>query len=1125
MSSHFEETTIALWEQEDWSIFRNALPLHPLRIDITRLEGDTAYSLIGNLLDGKSFEITLEPPFPIAQELQSLYFESRVSERTRGSQPFGLGFPLFMAKGPKGETIAAPVFIWNLSLEPHPRHIGRWAIAWKPQQKLDFNRFLMAYWGGMAKTELPTLFEEALSTGRMDAKLLARLCNQAGEMLGLKNPSQSIAVSAAPAVEELGRILEQPQIYWSGVLGLYRPNQHLFIFPEAEPEENEKSGPSPAHTLGLLPLDPFQAAAMEKIFREKSTLVTGLPGTGRAHLSVHLLTNALSNGHRCLAVSPRLPALRSIQHRLEQLGLGRLSFLLRDTVQDLPLFAEILRASANAKEPEVNYPSGDYRLLSARAERLKRKLDNSYLSTRAFTFGHYNWTQAVGLYLRSIRKEGKELLATQLNAQDYEFSFSEYQKLKQAIASCRELLGEADVFRNPLNQLHQGIFLRMDKEEARTFIEKKSENLLSRALKLRQWYINRVNTYSELLSAHYEQYYQDLARRLALLSDRIGEYYGRFGEAFESSGLGGLKLKSVFSGNAKAVVEARQEVAAAYKKLQSDFNGNAYFEYVFPPADEGRSIPQVKTALKGFEEALARWRAGLRDLVQDEILRLNHKTVHPRLGFKGQALELEEGLAHLLDQVNESGLYHLPVSHKSLTIPKRQRFLDELIEQLEITRRALDSFDTFYDWQNNWLQLDEGARRLVKALVKGRPGNWEAAFESWFLDNCLSQGYKAVLPPEPENLRELAEAASAFKPLLPSHALLAWHGRKGETLRRLRRQSRVRYQLFSGKQQEQNPVVLKKQVRQSVEAVSTLMPALLATPQAAGECFAGTGFQFDYVIVEDASLLNPQEIRMLKALGRKSVFLGNALPEEHYYSPPAYEYLEEQGVATSTLYGCHHRFPGSLLQYEQEGERDLSLPEGPSILQFEQLDGRYDEQAEVNEEEALFIISILNKIEKTPQRTFPSVGIVCLTKGQRDMITAYLLHIKQRRSTGVEMIQQLERNGLSVLHLGELSGQRFDTLIISGAFGPVDLKGTMTGHLHRLHQQNMIEGVFSLMSTAEKRVQVVSSIPLSVLDELAANPEAREGYLLASYFKYIKAVGEQDRDTASGIVENLPEWM
>ena len=81
-----------------------------------------------------------DPPFPIAQELQSFILKARF-ERGRGNQPLGWG-SLVPGKDEQGETIAAP-FIWNLSIEPSPRHIGRQYHFQekKPFQPLSFNRF------------------------------------------------------------------------------------------------------------------------------------------------------------------------------------------------------------------------------------------------------------------------------------------------------------------------------------------------------------------------------------------------------------------------------------------------------------------------------------------------------------------------------------------------------------------------------------------------------------------------------------------------------------------------------------------------------------------------------------------------------------------------------------------------------------------------------------------------------------------------------------------------------------------------------------------------------------------------------------------------------------------------
>ena len=55
----------------------------------------------------------------------------------------------------------------------------------------------------------------------------------------------------------------------------------------------------------------------------------------------------------------------------------------------------------------------------------------------------------------------------------------------------------------------------------------------------------------------------------------------------------------------------------------------------------------------------------------------------------------------------------------------------------------------------------------------------------------------------------------------------------------------------------------------------------------------------------------------------------------------------------------------------------------------------------------------------------------------------------------------------------------------------------MTGHIHRLRQDHMLESLFTLMSTAEKQIHIVNSIPAEVLDELAGSPGG--GRLLAGY--------------------------
>ena len=170
-----------------------------------------------------------------------------------------------------------------------------------------------------------------------------------------------------------------------------------------------------------------------------------------------------------------------------------------------------------------------------------------------FCFWTFNWTETVGLYLKSIRKEGKNCWLPAQCTQDYGFLI---RNMNNSYLSRPVTSKDENVLRSPLNNLHQGIFLRMEKMRRCPFIEEKTKALLERALKLRQWYINRVGTYSELCLAIMNNITRNMPGVL-LLNDRIGESCTGGLRGFRSSGVGG-KLKRVFSGNARAILEARR---------------------------------------------------------------------------------------------------------------------------------------------------------------------------------------------------------------------------------------------------------------------------------------------------------------------------------------------------------------------------------------------------------------------------------------------------------------------------------------------------------------------------------------------------------------------------------------
>jgi len=1106
------------WLDNRWLPYRNALPQERGFVDISQLDDDFGHRLIEGIVSGVPFELSAKATHELDERLRELYFDARYYEKARGIQSFALGFPLFVGQDPDGHQIAAPLMTWELSLEPSQRHNDGWKIKRLALHGLSANPFLLDYLKSNYDYDASGFFDKVLDDYHLDQKELFSLCHTLAEELGLETLPDELGLEATPSATE---DIATGKIAYAGTLGIY-PTPRAYLAGEAPDEQIE--APPPATFFSPLMLNPSQASAYNGLQRKHTAWVNGEGGTGKTQLGIHSLLSALLSGQRCLIVSKRVGTLHQYQHKMEEMGMGRLSFLLRDTPLDKALFLNIFRASATSKASEMELDARAFQIKLERAERLRQKLEQSYRSTRKKVFREHNWIDTVGLYLSSIRLEGKELLGTQVNASDYEFSDEEYASLRLDIADCNALFEKTTTLRSPLNKLNPGIFLRMEQEEARQFVAEKVAGLIEKGRRLRRWYINRMDAYATALAGHYEQYYQQYSGQLIDLKDNIADKYSQYGNQFGQRSQRSLRLKGVFSAQSRAMAEAQREIVEGYEQLASRFNRNAYFDFSFPNQKNYPGIEGVQKGLADFEASLQQWRLRQRELVQEESARLSRKSAHSRLQFAGELEELEQALNGFMEQINESGLYHLPLNNKTLTIPKQLRFLEEVLEQLEETQRSLPGFDNLYDWQSNWLRLDAKSRRLINVLVKVQPKNWVAAFQSWFLDNLLSRSYEAILPSSIADIESLGQLIEELNTSYVPYTLQHWYDTKEAAFRQLKRQHKKVYQdiLKTGEATLSSYFAL---FPKAIDAVTASMPALLATPESAAATFDDQQEVFDLVIADEAQELSARESQYLRSLGKRCLFLGYAPLQ----SPcPAQLLVERQDGALSALQEIIAKYPANLFQAVQHRALGRVIRWEQGATRLENTGGRYDEEKEVNEEEALRIISILNEIEKTPQRTYPSVGIVCLTKGQRNLISSYLLGIKQRRSTGVEVIQQLERNGLMVLTLDELAGHQFDTLIVSSTFGPIDLEGNMTGHFHRLEHEGGLGKLQLMMSRTNSRLYFLNSVSESLLEELANETQLDGTHLFAYFIRFLHALEHQEPDaleaSIQALADRLPEF-
>ena len=158
-----------------------------------------------------------------------------------------------------------------------------------------------------------------------------------------------------------------------------------------------------------------------------------------------------------------------------------------------------------------------------------------------------------------------------------------------------------------------------------------------------------------------------------------------------------------------------------------------------------------------------------------------------------------------------------------------------------------------------------------------------------------------------------------------------------------------------------------------------------------------------------------------------------------------------------------------------------------------------------NDVEAQHIIRLLNQIKQTPQRVYPSVGIVTLTVEQRDLISNYLLKLKQQSAFGSEKIQQLERNGMVVLYIDELFGEQFDIIILSCTLGMVNLKGTMTKKLIFLNTPEGVSHIHLLINKPVQTMFIVHSLPDEHVEKFLGKKWEEGTWLLAQLIKLAEA--------------------
>lgn len=1100
------------------------------------------------LMDNPAVQSEISPVPSLALKIKHLYYESRIARRERKTNPLGFGYPLLIQRDAvdANKYMAAPLFIWELNIKQNLDNPGDWIIEREANAPIHANRLLLYYLKKEYQLDLERLVQEALADNQVSQLELLKISNAITSRLGYESNISTINVSAHPTADELQTLLANGGgMQWSGTVGLFEPHtiQTLNVFDAelnwtatpalssgGEPlnntaETERKTSSKPVmpfrqYDFSIMPLDPYQAAVVRALDHEKEIAVLGGNGTGKTETIAALATNLVANKKKVLIVSNKLNGLQTILNRSDKAGFGELTLMVSNPHAEKETLLEAIYQNSLGAKKMPQYEEEELQHILNKHARLGAKLDNAHRAFRKPVFDKAVWAEQVGAFFDNQLQEGKHLLNNHLDAQQYEFSKREYDDLKIKIEQAYDLYNDLNTLKHPLRVLNTRIFTDKTHSEASAFTFDTVDSILNDLAELYNKFVVYLENYSDELNHHFDEYYQDLKEKIDNVKADISDYSRQYGEDFNKRGfLRELRMKafSVFSKRLANVLKIKDEVRQSYNDIEGSYENRRYFAYLFPKSNSG-SFEKLNKNLDDFEATMKEWKISTPNIIQQEIERLDKEHINASVDFKAKLAELDADFASFVARLNGLQLYQKQFHSDANTLIKKRKFLEEVTEMMETLQYNLRDFDAYYYWTSFWLGLNEKEQVLIKALTITKPNKWTSAFNSWYFHHTLTNNFDANLLEDSSIFEEYAAQYEKLKGFIPKRALKYWKVKQIDEIRGLKRDNKYMHMILFAKNRTRfvHEFNVRSLFNESFDLLTNMFPIMLATPAVVSEWLPQHKGFFDVVIIDNANEIQTEEALGALWRGKKNVVVGDDLQVGNTMSASLMTYAKQSGYNRYYLPFHHGETEPHIWRFKNAAFYNNALKRLPNkqentenVLAIQKIDGVYLE-SRTNEEEAQQVIHALNEIEANIYGKFPNVGIVCMTKEQRNLLIYYLDLIKQRRIAGNERIMALEQSGLSVHYYQEIQNHKFETLIVSTVFG-ANAKHEFSEDILTINKVEGLQGLVDLVAAFGKKTQIITSIPQTYLDHYAKyNSRAKGVHILSNLIEYGEALAENN---------------
>ncbi len=985
-------------------------------LQLTATEAQTATQDVARwLFDRTATPLQLRDSAAAADSLRAFHTLSRALRLSAFEEQPGLGFPLIYL--PKGDLL--PLFVLPVSLEPSLKEYNHWSLKHKPQQEIFIYppaaKLLSEKGAGIFLREA----EKEICRGKNfnDSTLKKLLLVLATET---QWPLEEEDLHPLPT-EKPKKPLPSACILRTPILGFFPKRQSPPLRATEEKELPAPIGSLLKHRIGLQMLPPLQSNALETALQNPQAQISCEDLSAGINTLTELLSLLLANGRTGIVVSDKTGLLLRLQEQLQKKQLDELSFLWQRKQGDTQTALKLLQAFAKS----ANKTQEDIQDELLQASQLLEQITRRHELLRGPREDGLTFEEWAGRFLQHQAEVGREILGSVSTLDALEFTPAESEQLSRELQRAERLFQKIRRPKHPLGDLHPDFFTNMTQPEAQKAIENRLDLFAERLHETHHRLIHLQARYRSELLQYLEDNYLQIEAAIQKLRDRIENGAQKYGRPFRFNGLSMLKLKAGLSKQAAQILKARKKLLEQYAKLCQQLAETPDLDLQLPQPAAALLPTHMLEAFQKIPEALARWRNGKRQEMEDHCRRLSAGTSWEIVPAAAEIARIENAFDELIEDINSGKLYHTPFENRVLTLPARQQLLEQILERFENTRYHLNEFPALYPWQHFLLKLPAKSRKVILALARINPMNWHSAFLSWHYDRLLHRHYDPLMRRDIhfERAEKTLRQIQRLQQKMPAYIHALW-------------QEKHRQSGPYKPSEKERLLPPEEQVERAATQIAQRFPILLMSSFAAAELFPHLAKACNYLLLIDTGQLPSDWEKAAREAGIPCS-CWQFLPEKAKTRPDAL-LPQTSGTPPAEL---------RLIPAEGQCEKDGSNPA-----------------------EADLLIQMLNKLQPATGKTWPRVAMVAFTPAQRNLLNDYLRQLQmQKREDEKQLLPELLRRGLAIFSPEEITGGQYDLLLTSLCFDEENIPAK--------EQQKISRQIKHLRQTAAKAVYLTHTLP------------------------------------------------